>query len=258
MTADSRGGLPVADRRNRASDLNPALERLTDLERRSLLAEQMRQQAHCLRTPLSVINLIAETLRMESTFDTERLARIRTAAGSLDAELSGAVNATRFGDDPQRSLDPAALAVEVVTTFGGDVVTAPTNGPAPTMPVESASLEAALVHAMRLVGVGTDCNGICVQRPVLTVERGNGELRLVISAKGAQPADTPRERNDLRLMAQAAERVVNDHGGRMILGPDRVTFRLPLATASASATKKQVGPDSNTEGYGDAVPRRGE
>jgi len=59
-------------------------------------------------------------------------------------------------------------------------------------------------------------------------------------------------------MAQAAERVVNDHGGRMTLGPDRVTFRLPLTTASASATERQVGPDSNAEGHGDAAARGGE
>jgi hypothetical protein len=56
-----------------------------------------------------------------------------------------------------------------------------------------------------------------------------GLIRLLaISAKGAEPADTPRERADLRLMAQAAERAANAHGGSLTLGADEVTFRLPL------------------------------
>lgn len=96
------------------------------------------------------------------------------------------------------------------------------------MSVEPASLEAALVHAMRLVGVGTDCNGICNQRPRLEVEHCNGEVVLAISTRGAQPADTPRDRSVMRLMAQAAERAASDHGGSMTLDPDTVTFRLPL------------------------------
>lgn len=95
--------------------------------------------------------------------------------------------------------------------------------------VEPASLKAALVHAMRLVGVGTNFNGICAQLPMLEVERSNGDLLLVISARGSAPADTPRERADLRLMAQAAERVASDHCGSLTLCPDKVTFRLPLS-----------------------------
>lgn len=229
MAADTVGGHLAPDRRDQASDLNPQLERLTDLERRSLLAEQVRQQAHRLRTPLSLINLVAETLQLQAQSDAaraERLARIQGAAGSLANELSVAVSAVRFGDGPRQLLDPARLAAEVVSTFGGEVVTASART---TISAEPASLEAALVHAMRLVGVGTDCNGICAQRPTLEVQRSNGDLLLVISARGSQPADTPRERADLRLMAQAAERVANDHCGSLTLGPDKVTFRLPLA-----------------------------
>lgn len=68
MTTDTRrrddSGHPAPDTPAAGNDLNPALERLTDLERRSLLAEQARQQAHRLRTPLSVIELIAETLQL--------------------------------------------------------------------------------------------------------------------------------------------------------------------------------------------------
>jgi Ca2+/Na+ antiporter len=48
------------------------------------------------------------------------------------------------------------------------------------------------------------------------------------STRGAQAADTPRDRSDMRLMAQAAERAASGHGGSMTLDPDTVTFRLPL------------------------------
>ena len=226
-----RGGTgPTApDAPTAGKDLNPVLERLADLERRSLLAEQARQQAHRLRTPLSVIDLIAETMQLESHADTqraERLARIQSAAGSLATELSEAVKSTRFGDGPRQGVDASALAAEVVRSFGGDVAADSAVGI--TIAVEPGSLEAALVHALRLVGVGTDCNGVCAQRPRLRAEQRDGEVWLAITAAGAQPPDTPRERADLRLMAKAAERVAQDHGGSLTLGPDSATFRLPL------------------------------
>jgi hypothetical protein len=233
MTTDPRRrgdpGHPAPDTTPAGTFLNPTLERLTDLERRSLLAEQARQQAHRLRTPLSVIELIAETLQLEGQADTDRgarLARIQNAAGTLAAELSDAVRSTRFGDAPRHRLDPAALAADVVHAFGGEVAAAP--APAPIALVESASLEAALVHALRLVGVGTDCNGVCAQRPRLHTSRQDGQLLLAITAGGAAPPDIPRERADLGLMARAAERVAQDHGGSLTLGVDSAVFRLPL------------------------------
>jgi hypothetical protein len=79
------------------------------------------------------------------------------------------------------------------------------------------------------VGVGTDCNGVCAQRPRLRVERRDGELWLAITATGAAPPDIPRERADLQLMVRAAERVAQDHGGSLTLGPDSAVFRLPIA-----------------------------
>jgi hypothetical protein len=213
---------------------NPALERLTDLERRSLLAEQARQLAHRLRSPLSIIGLIAETLQLERQDDpnrADRLARIQAAAGSLATELAGTVKSNRFGDGPRRRLEPAALAAEVIRAFGGEVLTAPmaAAGEHATALVEPASLEAALVHMLRLVGVGTDYNGVCAQRPVLRAELLDGELLLAISVTGVAPPDTPRERADLRLMAKAAERVAKDHGGSLTLGPDSATLRLAIA-----------------------------
>jgi len=227
-------GISVPDASAAGLELNPALERLTDLERRSLLAEQARQLAHRLRTTLSIIGLIAETLQLESRDDAnraDRIARIQTAAGSLASELAGAVKSTRFGDGPRRRLAPAVLAADVIRAFGGEVLTAPTTaaGESATALVEPASLEAALVHVLRLVGVGTDYNGVCAQRPALRVECGDGELLLAITVTGVEPPDIPRERADLRLMAKAAERVAQDHGGSLTLGPNSATFRLSLA-----------------------------
>jgi hypothetical protein len=224
----------VPDETAAGLELNPTLERLTDLERRSLLAEQARQLAHRLRSPLSIIGLIAETLQLERQDDAnraDRLARIQAAAGSLAAELAGTVKSTRFGDGPRRRLEPAVLAADVIRAFGGEVLTAPmaAAGEHATALVEPASLEAALVHMLRLVGVGTDYNGVCAQRPVLRAESRNGELLLAISVTGTEPPDTPRERADLRLMAKAAERVAKDHGGSLTLGADSATLRLSLA-----------------------------
>ena len=229
----------VAERR--ASDapelgtkLNPVLERLIDLERRSLLAEQVRQQAHRLRTPLSVIDLITETMQLQMADDAsraDRLARIQGAAGSLATELADAVTSTRFGDTPRQWVDPICLAADVVTTFGGELLPDPASVRATGHPimVDPESLQAAVVHAMRLVGVGTDCNGIGAQRPMLRAECDMDALILVIEAAGDAPPDTPRERADLQLMALAARRIANDHGGSLRLSPTSATFRLPLS-----------------------------
>jgi hypothetical protein len=229
---DSEIAPPEDDWERGEASLSPTLERLTDLERRSLLAEQARQQAHRLRSPLSVIDLIAESLQMESQADargTERLARIKSAAEKLAIELSDTVRSTCFGAGIHRPGNPVALASRVVYAFGGEVVTPAAELPQMTLPVESEILEAALVHALRLVGVGTDCNGVCAQRPSLSIERRDGDLLLIITVQGEEPADTPRERSDLRLMELAAGRAAKEHGGSFVLGPESATFRLPLS-----------------------------
>jgi hypothetical protein len=41
----------------------------------------------------------------------------------------------------------------------------------------------------------------------------------------------PAERSDYRLMLKAAERVVRDNDGVLVLGTDHATFELPLASA---------------------------
>jgi signal transduction histidine kinase len=212
---------------------SPLLERLVDLERRSLLAEQARQQAHVLRTPLSVIDLIAETLQLETEDATrgERLARIQGAATTLTTKLADMVRANSFGDGPARRCDVTALAAGIVHAFGGDVAAGSDRGDAAM--VEPASFEAAVVHVLRLIGVGTDCNGVCNQRPQLHAEQRDGMLLLSLSALGDAPPDVPRERADFRLMAQAAERAAQDHGGRLSLKPASAVIELPQAETEA-------------------------
>jgi signal transduction histidine kinase len=206
------------------------LERLLDLERRSLLAEQAREQAHVLRTPLSVIDLVAETLLLELDEDPargERLSRIKGAATTLTTKLADMVRATRFGDGPSRQVDIAALAANVVRAFGGEVADGSDSGGSAR--VEPTSFEAALVHALRLIGVGTDCNGVCGQRPVLHTEHRDGMVHLAIVAQGKTLPDVPRERADIRLMLRAAERAAQDNGGKLRLEPARAVFQVPHA-----------------------------
>lgn len=231
MTKRTAGDGPHSDSGSSkpAAVPGPLLERLVDLERRSLLAEQARQQAHVLRTPLSVIDLIAETLQIETEDATrgERLARIQGAASTLTTKLADMVRATRFGDGPARRCDVSALAADIVRAFGGDVVLGSDRGDA--VLVEPASFEAAVVHVLRLIGIGTDCNGACNQRPQLRVEQRDGMLRLSVSALGDAPPDVPRERADFRLMVLAAERAAQDHGGRLCLKPASAVIELPQA-----------------------------
>jgi hypothetical protein len=222
----------VAEAASPPAAIDPALERLLDLERRSLLAEQSRQQAHTLRTPLSVIDVIVETLKIECHHDpssAERLSRIQGAAGSLATVLSDSVNATRFGDGPRYPLDVTALAAEVVRAVGGEV---PSGGDgADIAEVEPASFQAAVMHALRLIGIGTDCHGGDTWRAVLRRERRDGALLLSLEAVGSRHPEPPCERADLQLMALAARRVAADSGGTLTLERDRALFRLPRSTA---------------------------
>lgn len=215
-------------------------ERLADLERRSLLAEQARQQAHRLRTPLSVVKLISETLQLDLLGDRvqrERLQRLLGAASTLSIELSDTVRSTRFGDGPAERVDAAILAARIVQTYGGRVVSidggiAPTSGDGREVQVERDSFEAALVHCLRLIGIGTDCNGVCTHRPVIECRAGATSLTLRITAEGRQPPEIPGERADLQLMALAAERAARESGGTLTLTNDSATLELPLAPST--------------------------
>lgn len=225
--------------------LDPRREHLAELERLSLLAEQAREQAHSLRSPLSVIELVSETLQLELGDDrgrAERLQRISDAVSALSTKLTQTVRSNRFADGPKRPVDAARVAAEVVRAFGGRLVDAGAqrsgNGrdggaEAAEVWVDEQGLEAALVHLLRLIGVGYACNGRCPQQPRLHLEadRAAGRLRLHLSSAGEPEAPVPTERADYRLMARAAERVARDNGGVMVVREDRATFELPLAEA---------------------------
>ncbi|EGV31710.1 hypothetical protein ThidrDRAFT_1911 [Thiorhodococcus drewsii AZ1] len=213
--------------------LDPDRERLADLERRSLLAEQARQQAHHLRTPLSVIKLISETLQLDLFDDRshrERLQRLLGAASTLSNGLSDAVRSTGFGDGPQQRLDGLAVAADVMRLHGGRVVT-PDDGMrhSTEIEIEPDSFEAALVHCLRFLGIGTDCGWSRGSVPVMDCEAGEGRLRLRLSVEGGFSPDIPTERADLQLMALAAERCARDCGGTLTLTAESATFELPLA-----------------------------
>lgn len=77
------------------------------LERRSLLPEQIRQQAHRLRTPLSVIDLITDTMRLgrgKNPACADRLDHIHQAVGRLSAALVHLLRLVGVGTDGGRAL----------------------------------------------------------------------------------------------------------------------------------------------------------
>jgi len=217
-------------------------ERLCDLELRSLLAEQARQQAHRLRTPLNVITLITETLQLESPDDpavSDRLRRLLTSVLTLTNCLSDAVSSTRFCDGPPQRCDAVALAARVVGVFGGRVSVregeAEMSGfSGPYVFLERNSFEAALVHALRLVGIRAYRGGTRANRPLLQWHRTAAGLRLDLSIEGPQTPEVPGERADLQLMEMAAERTARDIGGVLSIAEATARFELPLAPAADS------------------------
>lgn len=215
-------------------DLDPNHERLTELERRSLLAEHAREQAHALRSPLSVIELVSETLQLELGEDrsrVERIQRVLDAVSSLSLNLTQNLRAHRFADGPKRPVNAATVAAAVVRAFGGHVVgTPPTHPDGSAVLVDEQGFEAALVHLLRLIGVGSAYNGGCAQHPLLQIEwdQDAQRLRLRVMMAGEPGTDIPTERADYRLMLKAVERVVRESDGAFELGKDQASLELPL------------------------------
>lgn len=225
-------------------DLDPTHERLTELERRSLLAEQAREQAHTLRSPLSVIELVSETLQIELGEDrsrAERIQRVLDAVSTLAMALTQNVRSNRFADGPKRPVDAAKVATEVVLAFGGRVAAAASmpladaerpSGDAPAAVLtDEQGLQAALVHLLRLIGIGHACNGECARQPLLRVEQDQHAQRLCLTSEGEPEAPIPAERADFRLMLKAVDRFVRESDGALVLGQDHATLELPLAQA---------------------------
>jgi len=208
-------------------------ERLADLERRSLLAEQARQLAHRMRTPLSVIELIGETLQIELRDDqaiADRLDPVIDAASRLATTLTDVVRSTRFADGHQRPVDAAGIAARLVLLHDGCIEDG-TERPEkwPKVMLEPTAFEAAIMHALRLIGVGSGDLGpgrsAC---PSLTRQAADGVLLLRLVNSQGTDGGLPPERSDRELMAQAAERVARDSGGSLNREGDAVTFVLPV------------------------------
>lgn len=222
--------------------LDPSHERLTELERRSLLAEQAREQAHSLRSPLSVIELVSETLQLELGEErgrAERVQRVLDAVSTLSMSLTQSVRSNRFADGPKRPLDVTKVAAEVVLAFGGRLdagvsmylkeLERPAEDGAIVL-AEEQGFQAALVHLLRLIGIGNACNGVCAQQPLLSVEQDQPgqRLRLRLMSEGEPDIPIPAERADYQLMLRAVERVVRDSNGVLVLGRDHASIELPL------------------------------
>lgn len=234
------------------------LARLAELERRSLLAEQARQLAHRMRTPLSVIELICETLQIELADDrptAERLSPVLDAVSRLSATLTETVLATRFAEGPQRPIDATVIAARIVRLHRGRVEDAAgedgDGAPRPPMPprmpprvlVEQAAFEAGIMHALRLLGVGCTSDGYARgaaaragaadadAAPVMHWQVDGGCLHLRLSTPRLCRCSPLEDRADRWLMQQAAERLARDSGGSLTLDPQGITFLLPLAGA---------------------------
>jgi len=206
----------------------PTHEHLAELERRSLLAEQARQLAHALRSPLSVIGLISETLQVDLAGDGDkrrRLDQVIEAVTKLSTTLTDTVSSARFADGPQQPVDVAAVAADIVQLHGGRAER--DNEIRPVL-IEPDGFEAAMMLALRLIGHGDGSNG---GQPVLRCSTEQDSIRLVLSVdQEGRGAHLPgRLTPDRTLMVKAAERVARDHGGTLALESDQISFDFPLA-----------------------------
>jgi signal transduction histidine kinase len=221
-------------------------EQLAELERRSLLAEQARQLAHSLRSPLSVIGLIGETLQIDLADDDDkrrRLEQVLGAVSKLSTILSENISNTRFADGPERRIDAAAVAADLVQLRGGRVET---DGAARPILIDPDGFTAAILHALHLVsdsGPDHGGNGGSEPMPLLRCRVHDGTLSLELEAVdlGTEPTVLSQDR---ALMIKAAERVARDHDGTLTLEPGRVIFRFPIAEHGPNDRVDSDGPAS--------------
>jgi signal transduction histidine kinase len=206
-------------------------ERLAELERRSLLSEQARQLAHGMRTPLSVIELVCEAMQMEAPEDSTRMERLDSvlgAAARLSTIITDTVSSARFADGPQRLTRVDEIAARVVRLNGGRVNNdARTDGDGAEVMLCPEALEAGVMHALRLIGCSASNIG-GRPRPLLQCETRDTLIRLRFSADGDTPSRSPLPSADQHLMLQAAERVVRDGGGSLLVDERSVVFELPV------------------------------
>ncbi len=204
-------------------------DRLAELERRSLLAEQARQLAHRMRTPLNVIELICESLQIELQQDEEQVARLESALDAvsrLATILSETVKSNRFVPGPQRALDAAGIAARLVRVHQGTVGCFDAAQPRPLVVLEPRAFEAAIMHCLRLIGLSPG-RGAC--NLSLSCDLSDDRLSLSLRAQGDGDLDSACLGADPTLVLQAAERIVRDIGGTLSLAEGTATLRLPIA-----------------------------
>jgi hypothetical protein len=219
------------DASDTVADAQSELTRLAEIECRSLLAEQARQIAHGMRTPLSVIDLICATLQMELGDDRDWAARVRSAkraVSELSGTLSGSLNSASFGDGAYQQLDAAEIAARIIALHGGDTESSSENGAHKAkVTIDPDVFEAAVLHALRLIGARGSNHKL---RPLLRLHATGDTLTLRLSALDdldstfAQRQDVERD-----LLTRAAQRAARDSGGIVDISGASITFSLPVA-----------------------------
>ena len=197
--------------------------RVSDLECRSLLAEQARQLAHRIRTPLSVVDLISETLQLELQEDSdkvERISQVLKASAKVSAALTETVRAAVFPETAPQAIDPVGLAARLVLQQGGRIDQSAAQA---RCRVHSApdAFEAAVMHGLRLLSDGT-------RQPVLAASLQAGHLCLRLSTDATGADNSAFERIDRDLMLRAIDRVARDAGGSLRHEPGLIELLLPV------------------------------
>jgi len=224
-SAEGRGSRP-SDELSEGVELK---DRLAELERRSLLAEQARQLAHRMRTPLNVIELICENLQIELQQDEEQLARLDSALDAvsrLATILNETVKSNRFAPGPPRPVDAARMTARVVRLHGGSVEGYEAVRRWPRVVLEPRAFEAAIMHCLRLIGLGPgrEAPGLS-----LKAELVDDSLRLELRGRGPAGGDGAPLTSHPTLLAQAAERAIRESGGTLSLAEGAATMHLPIA-----------------------------
>ncbi|NKN32037.1 hypothetical protein [Marichromatium bheemlicum] len=189
--------------------------RLVELECRSLLAEQARQLAHALRTPLSIVELTCETLQLELAQDDDkqtRLGRALHASTRLSSTLTETLRTNAVDEQPV-AFAVAPRAARLVNELGGEV-DCPDSVLGCRVLLVPEALDAALLHGLRLLG----------DAPVPRLSCGLEAGRLVLRLSSPDPAPELVPLHQLRV--QVIERLARDGGGWVRLEPAAITLSL--------------------------------
>lgn len=237
-------------KRSRNHDAGPALDgaHLAERQCRSLVAEQARELAHKLRSPLGAIELVCESLLLERPDGdcAERLQVALRASAKLKQVLEESVSeyALRWRGDA--SLDFSALCSRFAQVNG---LECECLDPEPMWVSATAQDgELALWHALALARPG--CRHGRVRMTLVETAQG-AELALVPAdasvapdQSGLQEGPGPEAVSDdalVGLRRKWLKRFAAERGGVVELDPPRLVMRLPVLSAAPS-TRSQ-GPD---------------